>query len=100
MDATKEAVIEFLKKEYEENDLQFQVEEASRDFLDDGWEEEFEDEYEAHQETGHGEAESQVSVTIQNEILSQLDLTYEEYCEKIGEDVWETITSVYDFLDH
>jgi len=100
MEATKESVIEFLKSNYEEDTLVLSVDEAMSDYLNDGWEDEYETEFEAYQETGRGEAESQVSTEIQNEILKQLEMTHPEYCEKIGEDVWETIREVYEFLDH
>jgi hypothetical protein len=100
MEATKESVIEYLKKEYDEDTLRGSVDEAIYNYLDDDWEEEYDDEHEAYQETGRGEAESEVITEIQNHILKELGLTHEEYCETIGQDVWETITEVYDFLDH
>jgi len=100
MEATKESVIEFLRKEYEESVLQHLVEEAIYNYLDEDWEDEYEDEQDAYRETGRGEAESEVSTDIQNEILKQLGFTHEQYCEVIGQDVWDTVTEVYEFLEH
>jgi hypothetical protein len=69
------------------------------DYLSDDWEEDFEDEYSAYLETGNGEAESQVCTQIYNEILKELNLTHEQYAEKVGEEVWDTVKGVYECLD-
>ncbi len=100
MEATKESVEEYLRTNYTEDGLTHNVEEAKYNYIDDGWEEEYEDEYEAYQETGRGEAESEVSTGIQDEILKELNLTHDEYHAKVGEHVWDTISSVYEFLDN
>ena len=92
-------VITYLKGEYEQSELEFRVQEATHNYLDDGWEEEFEDEEEAYRETGRGEAESEVREEIQQDLLGRMKLTHQEYNEFVGEDVWDTISEVFEFLD-
>ena len=104
---TREEVVEHLQTKYTEADLHHKVSEAIFDFLDDAWEEDgYDDEEDWYREFGRGEAESQVSSEIQNEILEKMGLPtgyfeggFEKYKELIGESVWETIESVYPFLD-
>jgi hypothetical protein len=75
-------------------------------YLDEDWEDEYDDECEAYQETGRGEAESEVRTEIEKEILELMGLPsgsmeggYEKYQEMIGEPIWDTIIEVFDFLD-
>lgn len=96
---TKESVIAYLKANYDENDLTTEVDEAKSDFLNDDWEDEYEDEYEAYAETGRGEAESQVRMNIEGEILEKLGITWEEFDREIGETISDIIIEVFPCLD-
>ena len=99
MEATKESVEEFLKTKYTEDGVIESVDEVMSDYLSDGWEEEYDDAYEAYIETGNGEAESHVCTEIYNEILKDLNMTHEQYAEAVGEEVWDTVKEVYECLD-
>lgn len=100
MEATKESVEGFLKTKYNEYSILSDIDECMSEYLNDDWEEEFEDEHSAYIETGNGEAESQVCTQIEKEILKELNITYEQYAEKIGEEVWDTIIGIYKCLDN
>lgn len=99
MEATKESITEYLIKNYNEDDIISNIDEAMLDYLDSDWEDDYSDEYEAYAETGRGEAESAVRMEIEKDILSLLNLSYEDYCEIVGEDVWTTITKVFSVLE-
>lgn len=99
MEHTKESIIEYLKSNYDEDTLLLEVDNAMSEFLGDDWKDEFEDEYEAYIETGRGEAELQVRGEIEKEILKKLDITTEKYYETIGQEIWDTIIEVYEFLE-
>ncbi|GEM_PF-2783405 len=94
-----EHVKTYLKGEYEVSELEHRVQEATHSYLDDGWEDEFDDEEEAYRETGRGEAESEVREEIQQDLLGRMKLTHQEYNEFIGQEVWDTINEVFNFLD-
>lgn len=106
---TKEEVVNYLKTKYLEEDLRHRVDEAIFDFLDNDWQEDgdgYEDESEWYQDYGRGEAESQVRTELEKELLAAMNLPtgstqggYETYNEIIGQDIWDTIVEVFDFLD-
>lgn len=103
---TKEEIQTYLRTEYKEDELTHRVDEASMNYLDDDWEEEFDSEEEAYLETGRGEAESEVRTEIEAAILEKMGLPtdalaggYEKFEEMIGQPIWEVITEVYEFLD-
>lgn len=102
----KDAIVEYLKQEYQEDDLHQKVSDTIHNYLDEDWEDEFDDEDEAYQETGRGEAESEVRTELEKDLLERLGLPsgsmeggYEFYCELIGENVWDTIQEIFSFLD-
>ncbi|GEM_PF-6816711 len=84
----------YLKGEYEVSELEHRVQEATHSYLDD-----VDDEEEAYRETGRGEAESEVREEIQQDLLGRMKLTHQEYNEFIGQEVWDTINEVFNFLD-
>jgi len=99
LELTEKSVKDYLEKNYNESDLEQEVDEAKSDFLDDDWEDEFEDEEEAYIETGRGEAEGQVRQEIENHILGKLGIDYWEFEKKIGRTISDIIHDVYPFLD-
>lgn len=66
---TKDQVISFIKENYNEEYIIQSIDEAKPNYLDEDWMDEFEDEEEAYQETGRGEAESEVRTEIEQHIL-------------------------------
>jgi len=99
MEATKESITEYLRKNYNEDDIISNIDDAMLDYIDSDWYDEYSDEYEAYGETGRGEAESQVRMEIEKEILSLLNLSYEDYCEVVGEDVLTSFIDVFSVLE-
>lgn len=67
----------------DETTIHERVSEAIHDYIDDGWEDEYDDIHEAYQETGRGEADSQVL----NEVLSTwqndngVELSLDDFCD-------------------
>jgi hypothetical protein len=99
MDKTLESVKEYLEENYDEETLVSSVDEAMYDFLDDDWEEEYSDAYEAYAETGRGEAESQVTTSIQDDILGKLEMDYWDFERKFEQTISAVIFEIYEFLD-
>lgn len=58
------SILREIKNNNSKEDVLNQIDEQKLEYLDEGWKEEFEDENEAYEETGRGEAE--------NDILMQL----------------------------
>jgi hypothetical protein len=71
----KEDVKTYLKGEYEVSELEHKVTEANL------------------------EAEVEVVAEIQKDLLERMKLTHEEYSELVQQEVWETITEVFEFLE-
>lgn len=65
---------------FAENDMRLKIEETVPEFLDSGWEDDFEDEYEAYAETGRGEAETQVLEELIAE-YQKGSLSSADYCD-------------------
>jgi hypothetical protein len=95
---TEESIKNYLEKNYQEDSIVSDVDEAKFDFLDEDWEEEFEDEHEAYLETGRGEAEAQVRMQIEKDILGKLNIEYFELEKKLGKTISEIITDVFPCL--
>ena len=95
---TEESIKNYLEKNYQEDSIISDVDEAKFDFLDEDWEEEFDDEHEAYMETGRGEAEAQVRMQIEKDILGKLNLEYFDLEEKLGKTISEIITDVFPCL--
>jgi len=55
------------------------LDEVIPDFLDEGWEDDFENEYEAYQEMGRGEAEHRVLSSLIIKTKNEIVLTFEEF---------------------
>jgi len=96
---TEESIKNYLEENYDEDSLIQQVDDAKSDYLDDDWEEEFEDEHEAYQETGRGEAEAQVRIEIERDILGKLNIEYFEFERQVGKTISDIITDVYSCLE-
>lgn len=60
-----------------EDIIMAEIDEIKPDFLDSDWEEDFDDEYDAYEEMGRGEAESQVLKEHAMDVLG-IDATYDE----------------------
>jgi len=89
---------ELNKQGFDESRVCEMVDEQKMDYLDDGWEEDFEDEHEAYLETGRGEAESDVIIDIKTEVLHSLEVTEEEFEQKAGMTFTEYLKSKFDVL--
>jgi hypothetical protein len=96
---TEESIKAYLNENYDEDSIISEVDEAKRDFLDDDWEEEFDDEEEAYQETGRGEAESQVRMQIEGDILTKLKVEYFDFEKLVGKTISDIITDVFPILE-
>lgn len=111
---TKEEVVEYINGNYNEDDVHSSVSEAITDYLDEDWEDEFEDEQSAYDEQGRGEAEDQVKREMYEDIFTHFysedgynkdrsvednQVYFDRYRQQTGEEVWETIHGVFDFLD-
>lgn len=95
---TEESIKNYLEKNYQEDSIVSDVDEAKLDFLDEGWEDEFDDEHDAYMETGRGEAESQVRMQIEKDILGKLNIEYFDLEKKLGKTISEIITDVFPCL--
>ena len=89
----KEKVIKYLKSQYSEDRI-------TGNWLDDDWDQEYEDEYEWYQDHGNNEAEDAVRDQIEEEILKHFNLTREQYVELTDEQLYETIQSIYSKLEN
>lgn len=99
MEKTLGAVKEYLEKNYDEDELTSSVDEVISDYIDDGWEDDFDSEYDAYQEQGRGEAELQVTTGIYEEILKKLDMDYWDFEKKFGVTISSVIFEIYPDLD-
>ena len=77
-------ILDEIKSNNTEESVHNDVDEAKYDFIDVGWEDEFEDIYEAYEETGRDEAESQ---TLDNLIRNHggSDLSTDDHCKILEE---------------
>jgi hypothetical protein len=57
------------------------IEDSMYDYVDDGWEDDFDDIFEAYDETGRGAADSQVLNELIRAATDGKDIPAEEYCE-------------------
>lgn len=101
---TLEEIEFYLNTVYSESSLASEIDEAKGDYLNEDWQDEFVDEAEAYLETGRGEAENQVRVTIETHILTKIfgkddPRPHDSYSNKFGEAIWETIQRVYPIFD-
>jgi hypothetical protein len=96
---TEESIKNYLDKNYNECSIISDIDEAKFDFIDADWEDEFEDEHDAYIETGRGEAEAQVRMQIEKEILEKLEIKYFDLEEKLGKTISDIITEVFPCLD-
>ena len=98
----KEKVIKYLKSQYSEDRITEMIDEeiVSGNWLDDDWDQEYEDEYEWYQDHGNNEAEDAVRDQIEEEILKHFNLTREQYVELTDEQLYETIQSIYSKLEN
>lgn len=96
---TEESIKAYINTNYTEDQIDSEVDEAIPDFLDEDWEEEYSDEFEAYQETGRGEAESQVRMGIENEILTKLGIEYFEFEKAMGKTISQIICDIFPKLD-
>ena len=95
---TEESIKSYLEKNYTEDEITSDVDEAKLDFLPEDWEEEYCDEEEAYLETGRGEAESQVRMQIEKDILDKLNIEYFDLEKKLGKTISDMITDVFPCL--
>ena len=95
---TKQKVINYIKAKYGENWVNQELDEAKLDYLDDDWQDEFDDEHEAYIERMRCEAESDVIETIKKDVLNELG-TYDDRFElENGISLTEIITGIYPIL--
>lgn len=95
----KEQLIQWLKANYTEEQIDTNIDATIPEYIDDDWEDDYESEYEAYQETGRGEAEDQVRMEIERHAKEALNITNESYQEDTDEEICETIISVFTKLD-
>jgi hypothetical protein len=103
MELTEENVRQYLRTEYKESDLAGELDEEvnSGNWLNDDWEDEFDNEFEAYQDHGRGEAENAVRTTVQEDILLKFgcENDYGKFSNIVGVDVWTIIVDEYPILD-
>lgn len=93
-----EDIFKKIKAEYSEDKIAGLLDEKIPEWLEEGWEEEYEDAYEAHCELGRGEAEEEV---IKDIIGVSLNKYYPNQKLSSGErlKLREKITEEYDILN-
>ncbi len=96
---TEESIKSFLEENYTEDSIISEVDEAKLDFIPEDWEEEYCDEEEAYLETGRGEAEAQVRMQIEKDILDKLSIDYFKFELELGKTISDIITDVFPCLD-
>jgi hypothetical protein len=96
---TEESIKAYLNENYSEDEIISSVDEAIPDFLDEDWEEEFEDEHSAYEEIGRGEAEAQVRMEIEKDILDKLSIEYFAFEKVMGKTISDIIHEVFPVLD-
>ena len=111
IELTLEEVETYLESKYTQSSVENLIDEAMGDYLDPGWEGEFETEYDAYQEQGHGEAEDQITTEICNDIFTkfypeyphtnfeQRQLLHNMYDQSTGEELSDTIKRLFEILD-
>lgn len=97
----KEKILEFLRKNYSEDRVSEMIDEEiySGNWLDEGWQDDFDDEYDAYQECGRGEAEGAVRNDIVSDVEKSLSITSDKCFEETGAHICEIIESEFEILD-
>jgi hypothetical protein len=95
----KEKVLKYLKKNYTTEDILMNIDEKILDYLEDDWNEEYENEYDWYVDYGRGEAESDVRMELEKELFGEFDTNYEDYLKETGEEIWKTIYILFPELD-
>jgi hypothetical protein len=96
----KQELIDYVKKQYsDEAAVASQIDEVIPDYLDDDWEDKYDNAYDAYLETGRGEAESQIVNELSNGFLKEKGISEQDYYNEIDENTWDTIHGVYEILD-
>jgi len=85
-----ETIFDDIKSGHTQEDVQSNISEAVYDFVDDGWEEDFDDEHAAYAETGRGEAESDIITDLIN-VNGGRGLSIDDHCE-----LFDAIAEHYD----
>lgn len=95
----EESIKSYLEKNYSEDSIISEVDEAKLDYIPEDWEEEYCDEEEAYLETGRGAAEAQVRMQIEKDILEKLNIDYFKFELELAKTISEIITDVFPCLD-
>ncbi len=77
-------ILDYIIEENNETNIHEQIQDLKTEFIDDGWEDEYEDLDEAYDETGRGGAESQVVNTLIRTACKTLNVKEPDtdpYCE-------------------
>jgi len=99
--AIKKQITDYIKQQYTEDKVDDLVDDeiCSGNWLDGDWEDDFEDEHEAYNEQGRGEAETAVREAIQADIESHFNITNEQYLAQTDENLWDLINEIHPKLD-
>lgn len=100
----KEEAINYLKAKYSDTDIDDLIDQeiisgnwVSQDDIDE--DDDVEDEHDWYEQYGRGEAESAVRTELEQEVLAELGITAEVYKDQAGEDLYETIQTLFPKLD-
>lgn len=98
---TKKNVIAFIQSNWDEGkvDEAFDEEVNNGNWLDYNWEEEYDEASDWYTDYGSGEAEMAVRGEIDKEVMAEFRVTYEQYSEAIGQELWDTVVELFPKLD-
>jgi hypothetical protein len=101
----KERVIDFILSNNTDGSINDAVNEAIPDFLDDDWQSDgYVDEYDWYADYGHGEAEDQVRMEVEQEVFNEFQFLkvgedqadwHNNYQKITGEFLWQTINDLF-----
>lgn len=95
-----EYVDELIEKEYPEDVVTERIDGSMGEYLNDDWESDFDDQYEAYLETGRGGAESQILREIIVEIRNKVEVKYgQKPNENLLAYIRQKLLSTYDILN-
>lgn len=100
-DNLKSQVVAYINQNYSEDSVinMLDNEITSGNWLEDDWEDEFDNEHDAYMEYSRGEAEAAVRMEIERDVLKKFNITYEQYREATHEELWDTILEIFPDLD-
>lgn len=97
----KNKVVKYITDNYTEDYVNQQIDESMYEYIDSDWDndDEYESEYDWYLDYGRGEAESDVRMEIERDVLKKFQLDYEKYLEITGQELWDTIYEIFPQLN-